>query len=237
MNYRRAFPILCIVTAACGSPQQPPVREHRHIGHGQHGHGGHVFHERFEHAEDWVSRFEDPARDAWQKPQVVLEFLALARNSRVADIGSATGYFPVRIAAAVPSGRVWGVDIEPDMVRYLNERARREKIGNLYSVLGTAGDPLIPEPVDRILVVDTYHHLRDRAAYFRRTARYLAPGGRIVVVDFKKGEMPVGPPDHHKIPPEQMVAEMAEAGFQKLRQDDQALPYQFMIEFALDYPP
>jgi cyclopropane fatty-acyl-phospholipid synthase-like methyltransferase len=186
---------------------------------------------RFEDAVEWANRFEDPARDEWQKPELLLTRLQLSPASRVADIGSATGYFAVRIALAVPTARVWGVDIEPNMVRYLNQRARREKLDNLFSVLGTTADPLIPELVDRILVVDTYHHIVSRVAYFRRTATYLSPGGRLYVVDFKRGQMPVGPPDSMKVPPSQIVEEMSQAGFRRVGEDQQAFPYQFVLVF------
>ena len=108
-------------------------------------------------------RFEDPSRDTWQKPDVVIDALNLEPSSLVADIGAATGYFPVRIARRLPEGRVWGIDVEPDMVRYLNARARKEGLSHLFSVLATENDPLLPEPVDVVLVVNTYHHISERS--------------------------------------------------------------------------
>lgn len=189
------------------------------------GHGGH----RFAEAERWARHFESPNRDQWQRPQLVIGMLGLTEESVVADIGSATGYFPVRIAPRVPRGRVWGVDIEPDMVRYLNERARREGIGNLFSVLGTPGDPLIPEPVDVILVVNTYHHITDRTGYFRRLQASLRPGGRLAIVDYRPGELPMGPPPDEKIPPDQIGRELEGAGYRVVREDRDTLPYQFVM--------
>ncbi len=114
---------------------------------------------RFEKAEEWAPRFEDPERDAWQKPDEVIAALALPPDAKVADLGSATGYFAVRLARAVPKGHVYGVDIEPDMARYLTERARHEGLNNLTAVVGEPADPKLPEPVDLVLVVDTYHHI------------------------------------------------------------------------------
>ena len=109
--------------------------EHRH-GHG-HGHaeGGETpaHHHRFDDAARWAQEFENPERDAWQLPDLVVSSLSLARDAHVADIGAGTGYFAVRLARAAPEGRVWGVDVEPSMVRWLNERARREGITNLFS--------------------------------------------------------------------------------------------------------
>ncbi len=188
-------------------------------------------HHRFDDAERWARRFEDPARDAWQKPEIVLGALALEPGHVVGDIGSATGYFPVRIAPKVPRGRVWGSDLEPAMVRYLNARARREGHANLFSILATADDPLFPEPLDRVLIVDTYHHLEHRTAYWRRLAASLRPGALVVVVDFKKGSFPVGPPDQMKVSPERIEDEMRTAGYRLLRAEHEALPYQFILVF------
>lgn len=198
---------------------------------GGHG-GGHAHAHRFVNAEHWAARFEGAERDEWQRPERVLEVLALQEDHRIADIGSATGYFPVRVAARVPAGRVWGIDVEPDMVRYLNARARREGLSNLYSALGTTTDPLLPEPVDRVLLVDTYHHIEGRPAYFARIARSLRPGGLIVIVDFKPGDLPIGPKAAMKIAPEQVEAELREAGCAVVSRDDDALPYQFIRTFT-----
>lgn len=96
---------------------------------------------RYDGADEWARVFDDPARDAWQKPDEVIRALVLPPNAVIADIGSGTGYFAVRLARAVPQGRVLGVDIEPDMVRYLNKRAERESLPNLVSYRGDADDP------------------------------------------------------------------------------------------------
>ena len=113
-------------------------------------HAGGVHH-RFENAEQWAQRFEDPKRDEWQKPDEVIAALAVPKDGRVADIGAATGYFPVRISRAHPDATVYGVDIEPDMTKYLTERAQREGLPNVKAVLGEAADPKLPEQVDRVL--------------------------------------------------------------------------------------
>ena len=83
-------------------------------------------HHDFADAKKWSARFDDPARDEWQLPDRVIAALELPADARVADLGAGTGYFAVRLARAVPSGRVWGVDLEPDMVRHLNQRAANE---------------------------------------------------------------------------------------------------------------
>lgn len=241
MRSRSVFVAALLVLACAHGPAEHAHQgaaspgEHPHHGAapaGEHAyrHEGHAPH-RFEDAERWAARFEDASRDAWQKPGVVLDALALAPDHVVADIGSATGYFPVRIAPRVPRGRVWGVDVEPDMVRYLNARARREGHANLFSVLGRPDDALLPEPVDRVLLVDTYHHIADRTAYFAGLAAHLAPGGRLVIVDFERGDLPVGPPDAMKIPPDQVRRELEAAGWELESSLHGTLPYQYVLVF------
>jgi SAM-dependent methyltransferase len=194
----------------------------------QHGHQ--PMHRGFAGAETWAKEFDDPARDEWQKPDEVLRALALAPNALVADIGSGTGYFAVRLARAVPRGRVYGADLEPDMVRYLNERAGREKLANLGSHLAVPEDAKIPEPVDLVIMVDTYHHVDARERYFGRLRSALKPGGRVAIVDFK-ADAPVGPPKRHRIASERVKAEMERAGY-RLAQEHGFLPYQYFLVFA-----
>jgi SAM-dependent methyltransferase len=201
----------------------------RHGGEGEHGGDDATVHHRFADAEKWAKRFEDPERDAWQVPDKVLEILALTPDAKVADIGAATGYFPVRFARAAPQGVVYGVDIEPTLVNYLNLRAHREGLTNLVSLVCTADDAAIPEPVDVIFVCDTYHHISDRVAYFGRLKEKLLPGGRLVIVDFKQGDFPVGPRDDHKITAEKVTAELEEAGYKLARTEE--LPYQYLLVF------
>ena len=173
----------------------------------------HGAHHSFEDADKWAKRFEDPSRDAWQKPEQVLDWMALAPGETVADIGAATGYFPVRIAKRVPEGKVYGVDIEQTMVDYLNKRAADEGISNLVAVLGEPADPKIPELVDVVLVVNTYHHIEDRSAYFQRLQAQTTAKARLVIVDFKKGDLGMGPPDAMKLAPEVVEQELVAAGW------------------------
>jgi ubiquinone/menaquinone biosynthesis C-methylase UbiE len=156
--------------------------------------------------------------------------LGLPPTAHVAEIGAGTGYFAVRLARAVPRGRAWGIDLEPNMLTYLKARAEREGLTNLSVSQASAGDPRLPEPVDLLLVANTYHHLEARPAYFARAAAGLAPGGRLVVIDFRKGDLPVGPPDEMKLAPEVVRAEIAEAGL-VLIAEETFLPHQYFLVF------
>ena len=189
----------------------------------------HTHQHDFSGAEKWARAFDDPARDRWQKPHEVIQALRLAPDARVADIGAGTGYFSVRLAHMTPKGRIFAVDIEPDMVRYLGERARREKLRNIEPVLAKPDDPLLPERVDRVLMVDTYHHIDEREKYFRKLLGYLKPGAEVAIVDFTR-DSPVGPPVSARIDPQQVSAEMQRAGY-VLATAHTFLPHQYFLVF------
>lgn len=202
--------LACLLTAA--GAQAP----HTH----QHSFGG---------AERWAGVFDDPARDAWQKPHEVIQALKLAPDAVVADIGAGTGYFSVRLAHLLPRGRVIAVDLEPDMVKYLSERARKANLGNVTALLAAADDPKLPTAVDRVLMVDTYHHIDQREAYFRRVAGYLKPGGEVAIIDFTVSS-PVGPPVRARVAAATVKAEMLRAGF-VLATEHRFLPHQYFLVF------
>jgi len=199
---------LILALACAGAAAQAP-HEHAH---------------RFSGAEKWAHVFDDPARDAWQKPHEVIEALGLAPDAVVADIGAGTGYFAARLARMLPKGTVYAVDLEPDMVKYLGERARREELANLVPVQAAAGDPRLPARVDLALLVDVYHHLDARTAYF---AKLGAP--RVAIIDFRM-DSKAGPRDG-RVAPETVKREMAAAGY-ALASEHDFLPDQYFLVFA-----
>jgi SAM-dependent methyltransferase len=158
-----------------------------------------------------------------------LDALNLAPNARVADVGAGTGYFSVRLARRLPEGKVLAVDIEPDMLRYLGERAQREHLSVIVPVLANAETPNLSEPVDLVLLVDTYHHIDNRVAYFARLRSSLRPNGRLAIVDFK-ADSPEGPPPQHRISPDKVTAELTAAGY-SLVATHNFLPRQYFLVF------
>ncbi len=189
------------VLVACGSPPKPqpqPAPTH---------HGGGMHH-RFDNAEQWAKVFDDPKRDAWQEPDRVIAALELTRTMTVADIGAGTGYFTMRLAPLVKE--VVATDIEPNLIAYIKDRAKREGIANVRAQMTPPDDPQLVA-VDRILVVDVWHHLGDRKAYAKRLAAALEPGGFVAVVDFKL-DATMGPPKQHRLAPDAIVEDLNAAG-------------------------
>ena len=208
--------------------------------HGHTEHPGHApardddatMRHRFDDVQRWVARFDDPERATWQRPAELVAWLGVAPGQVVADIGAGTGYFNAHWARAVgPDGAVLAVDVEPAMVAYMRDRARREATPNVVPILGSPDNPrLPPRSVDWIVLVDTYHHIDARRDYFRRLHRAARPGARLVVVDFVPGPLPVGPPPGHKIAPDRVQAELTAAGWALERRWD-GLPYQYVLVF------
>jgi SAM-dependent methyltransferase len=238
MNMKRSPVIGALLVAWAGATSgaalaqtvSEPSAEQHMGGHMDHpGSASTGFHRRFDNAEKWAKEFDNPERDAWQKPEQVLDALSLGPTSLVADIGAGTGYFSVRIAKRVPEGKVFAADVEPDMVRYLGARAEREHLANLTPVQARGDAANLPEPVDLILVVDTYHHLDDRTRYFAALQSSLRSGGRLVIIDFKT-DSPNGPPAQHRIAPELVTQELAAAGY-VLTEKLEFLPRQFGLIF------
>ncbi len=186
---------------------------------------------RFDGAAEWAKSFDDPARDAWQMPGRVIEALALQRGQKAADIGAGTGYFTLRLAKSPAAPTVFAVDIEPGMIEHIRDRARQEGLTNVVGVLGATDRTNLPEAVDVVLIVDTYHHIANRPVYFTALKRLMKPGARLAIVDFRKGA-PAGPPEEFRFTPEQIGAELAQAGF-ALEQSHDFLPRQLFLVYRV----
>jgi ubiquinone/menaquinone biosynthesis C-methylase UbiE len=176
-------------------------------------------------AEEWARIYNDSSRDAWQKPDEVLKALELKPGEVVADIGTGAGYFAHRFAQHV--AKVYAVDIDEGLLRI----TARNAPANVETVLAAPDDPkLADDSVDTVFFCDVVHHIENRVAYYRRLAQVLRPGGRIVVIDFQKRPLPVGPPVHMKLAPHQVTREFEQAGFRLARQFD-FLPHQYFLVF------
>lgn len=228
-----ATSLLAVITLGCASAQQPSTSCAGAAPRPQQSHDATVRH-GFADVEHWVATFDDPARDRWQKPAALVRALAIAPGMSVADLGAGTGYFSRYLSAAVGErGTVFAADPEPNLVAHLRQRAEQESSANVVPVLASLDNPRLPAAgVDLVLIVDTFHHIDDRPAYFGRLGRCLKPAGRVAIVDFKKQSLPVGPPPEHKLARDQVVDEMRSAGYRLVAEPD-LLPYQYVLVFDL----
>jgi arsenite methyltransferase len=194
----------------------------------------HQAHEMHADTASYIAALEDPARDAWQKPEQVLEALGVTEGQRIADIGAGSGYFALRLAQrAGASGRVFAVDISREMLAHLESRANKAGLSNIDTILAPPDDPNLPAAsIDLVFFCDVWHHIDDQAGYLEKLKRALRPSGQIVMIDFQKRELPVGPPADMKIARDDLVRQLAAHGF-RLAREHTFLPYQYFLVFVL----
>ena len=202
-------------------------------GYGQEDHGHHNRANHHMNQADFESltrRFESPERDAYQQPEKVLQYIGDVAGETIMDIGSGTGYFSFRLAEA--GARVIAADVDERFQEYI--RTKKDRLGIPDSSLSLRkipyDDPLLkPGEVDKVITVNTYHHIGDRSDYFRKVRAGLKPGGALIVIDYFKKDLPVGPPKSMKIARETIVEELRAAGFAHIQTNDTLLEYQFII--------
>jgi len=177
--------------------------------------------------------YEGFNRDSWQQPDKVIAALNLHPGAVVADLGSGGGYFTFKLAREVaPSGKVYAVDVDKDMIELIAKRLKEESGNNVETILATATDPLLPQTgVDLIFTVNTYHHIANRLAYFANVRKYLRPGGRIAIIDLDRRAWLEGLLGHYT-PSETIKREMEQAGY-ALQQQLDFLDRQSFLIFSL----
>ncbi len=188
-----------------------------------------AYHKRFTNANEWSKVFDDSARDEWQKPYAVIKALNIKNNDRIADIGAGTGYFSARIAKTYPKVTVYAVDFENDMVKFINKLAKHEKLTNLKAIKTNADKLELPEPVDIVIIVDTYHHIDNRIEYLKNLKTCLNPQAKVIDIDFNQAS-PMGPPLKHRLSEAEVINEFKQASF-KLTAKETFLPNQYFLIF------
>ncbi len=187
-------------------------------------------------ARGYTELLERPNREDVQRSPEIMKALAFKAGERVADIGAGTGYFTFQVADAVgPGGRVLALDIAPEMLEYLDLRTKARKATNVALRRVASDDPQLEAgSVDTILMVDAIHYVKDRVAYAIKLRPALAPGGRVVIIDYRPkpmSERPWGPPPEQQFPKEQLDREMTAAGFDVAKTFD-FLPEQFFVIYV-----
>jgi predicted methyltransferase len=176
---------------------------------------------------------EGPDRDAWQKPEQIMDSLAIAEGSAVADIGAGAGWFTIRLARRVgPNGIVYSQDVQREMLEAIRRRVAREGLQNVETRRGEGSNPNLPaNALDAVLVVDVYPEVEvdDRISFLRNVASSLKPGGRIGVVNYMPGGGGPGPAPNEGLRVDASVVE-ADARAAGLRViSRQTLPYQYLL--------
>ena len=176
--------------------------------------------------------YEGVTRDGWQQPEKVIAALKIQPGFVVADLGSGGGYFTFKLAEAVgPTGTVYAVDIDQDMIDLITKTAKERAAGNIEPVLAKANDPRLPKTgADLIFTSNTYHHIDNRVAYFANLRQYLRPGGSVAIIDFDRRAWLEGLLRHYT-PTEFIKREMEQAGY-RLREEFDFLDRQSFLVFA-----
>jgi ubiquinone/menaquinone biosynthesis C-methylase UbiE len=176
---------------------------------------------------------EGPDRDAWQKPDLVMDALRVGERSVVADVGAGGGWFTVRLARRVgPNGTVFAQDIQAQMLEAIRRRVEREGYRNVKPVRGEADDPKLPSSaLDAALIVDSYHEFANPVALLSNLAASLKPGGRIGIVNFTKDGGGPGPPMAERVDAQKVIDEASQAGL-RLVSRESFLDFQYMLIFG-----
>jgi len=180
-----------------------------------------------------LAELEGPDREAWQRPDRIMDELAIGERSVVADLGAGGGWFTVHLAARVgPNGRVYAEDIQPEMLQSIKRRVQRLQLRNVETQLGTSVDPRLPkDSLDAALIVDTYNELEKPVLLLKNLAGSLKSNGRLGIVNFKKDGGGPGPLMEERIDPEQVIDDAERAGL-KLKSRGDFLRYEYLLIFV-----
>lgn len=207
------------------------AQEHGHHGHSHaHDHSGKDANRHMHQTptEQLIKHFDSKDRDAWQKTDEVIKFLGDLKEKTVYDIGAGSGYFSLRLSGKAK--KVVAADINNEFLNYIREKIKEKNISNIEPRLIPENHPDIKKnEADVVLMVNTYHHIDNRVEYLKKIKEGLKNGGELVIIDFFKTELPVGPPVNHKLSMDEIIKEIKEAGFKNMNINAELLEYQFII--------
>lgn len=179
--------------------------------------------------ENLIDRFESPERDAYQKPEKVLEYLGDIQGKTIMDIGAGSGYFSVKLAEK--GANVIAADVDEEFQEFLRKRIQENNLENIELRKIPYDSPGLKEKeADMVFIVNTYHHIEDRSAYFSGVKKGTKEQGYLLIIDFFKSEVPVGPPTDHKVSMDVVITELKKSGYSNFEVDVNLLPYQYMIK-------
>ena len=178
-----------------------------------------------------ASWLERPERADNERPDLVVDSMDLAPADVVADIGAGTGYFTFRLADRVPDGRVFAVDIQPEMLDIMRQRIDEQRIDNVTLVRGDITDPKLPsDSIDAALMVDAYHEFSHPREMMVNLVDALVPGGRVILIEYRKEDPSIPIKPLHKMSEAQARKEMEAVGLEWVDTKDM-LPRQHFLVF------
>ncbi len=189
----------------------------------------HSMHHDFSDAKAWSKKFDDPARDDWQKPQAVLDVMQIKQGDTVADIGAGTGYLLPHLSRSVGNeGKVYALEVENNLIQFMQERIKKESLENVQAELIPMNSPgPRMKVVDKVVVLNTWHHIANRKEYGKKMFNDFKSGATLFVVEPEKGQGGPGPKDHHRFFYADVAKELTSAGFQ-CQQAKENLKYQYI---------
>lgn len=180
--------------------------------------------------EKLVERFEGAERDAYQKPAKVLEYIGNVQGETIMDIGAGTGYFTFRLANV--GAKVIAADVDDRFLNYIKKKKDSLNFTDKQIELRKVeyDSPLLnEEEVDKVIIVNTYHHIEDRVEYCKKVIKGIKAGGKLIIIDFFKKDLPFGPPPRHKVSIEEVKQELQAAGFSEFEIEKDLLEYQYIV--------
>ncbi|SDE12711.1 Methyltransferase domain-containing protein [Pricia antarctica] len=178
--------------------------------------------------EDLVKLFDSPERDAYQKPEKVLDYLGEIKDKKIMDIGAGSGYFSVKLADK--GANVIAADVSDEFQKALKKRIQDNNLKNIeLRKIPYDGPNLADNEVDMVLIVNTYHHIENRSDYFSKVKKGIKGNGELVIIDYFKTDFPVGPPTYHKVSMDEVITELKKAGYAHFEVNVELLPYQYII--------
>jgi FkbM family methyltransferase len=186
----------------------------------------------FEEVEKYIQFLERKDRAQWQKPDEVVKALRLKGSEVVVDLGAGPGYFTFRLAKALPNGRVIAIDNQPEMVRHIHRKAITEGIANIRAQVAKSDDPGLPGDADVVFVCDVLMHVKQKSKWLGTIHTQMKSAAKLVLIDFKEGDLPEGPPEKIKVPKVQVIRMCQGSGFTLSEDRPDLLPYQEFLVFA-----
>jgi len=155
----------------------------------------------------------------------------LKGNEIIADVGAGSGYFTFRFSSMLLEGKVYAIDVKPEMLRHIHHKAMSNRINNIEIILAAYNDPKVPKDSDIVFICDVLHHVKKRSTWIKKLHSEMRAESKLVLVEFKDGPLPEGPPEQIKISREEIISEFLNNGFSKLSEDTNLLPYQNFFVF------